>query len=139
MLLASQARKRKNGIVNHHVHSIRYPFGIDRGLGALAQENNAERHVEQLMMQVLLTSPGERINRPDFGCGIRQMVFAPNSVVTASLVQVTVFQSLEKWLGSLISVEKVEVNAQDEKLEISIAYLLKARRERRFLNFETSL
>ena len=125
--------------MNDLIHSIHHPLGIDRGMGALAEENQFDRHVVQLIKQLLFTSPGERVNRPDFGCGIRQMVFAPNSDASASLVRVTVFQSLERWLGSLIGVEEVKVTARDEKLEIYIIYLLKARRERRYLNLEVSL
>jgi phage baseplate assembly protein W len=119
--------------------SIRYPFAIDAGLGRLAVETDYAAHVEQLMRQVLFTSPGERVNRPDFGCGLRRMVFAPNSEVTASLLQVTVFQALTRWLGTLIEVERVEVQAVDEVLEVRIAYVLRARQERRYLNLEVTL
>jgi len=121
------------------ITSIRYPFAIDPGLGTLAEENSYSRHVEQMIMQVLFTNPGERINRPDFGCGLRRMVFAPNSEVSANLTQVTVFQSLEKWLTDLINVEEVRVNALEERLEVRIVYVLKARQERRYLNLEVTL
>ena len=90
------------------------------------------------MKQVLFTNPGERINRPDFGCGIRRMVFAPNSQESASLAQVTIFQAMEKWLGSLVKVNQVEVSAEDEVLSIKINYVLKARQERRYLNVEVN-
>ena len=119
--------------------SIRYPIGVDAGLGRLSAEENYAAHVEQMIKQVLFTNPGERINRPDFGCGIRRMVFAPNSDVSASLAQVTVFQALDKWLGSLIDVSRVEVEARDEVLDVKIAYVLKARQERRYLNLEVTL
>ncbi len=119
--------------------SIHYPIGIDKGLGKLAVEDNYAEHVEQMIKQVLYTNPGERVNRPDFGCGIRRMVFAPNSEVSAGLTQITVYQALDKWLGSLINVSKVEVQARDEVLEVRIAYLLKARQERRYLNLEVTL
>ena len=121
------------------IKSILYPFDIDTGQGILAEENNYAEHVEQLIKQLLFTSPGERVNRPDFGCGIRRMVFAPNSTTSASLAQITIFQALETWLGSLISVEDVKVKAIDEKLEIAIVYILKSRQERRYLNLETAL
>ncbi len=91
------------------------------------------------MKQVLFTNPGERINRPDFGCGIRRMVFAPNSPESASLAQVTIYQALEKWLGPLIKVYQVEVNAVEETLNIKIRYILKARQERRYLSVEVSI
>ena len=79
------------------------------------------------------------MNRPDFGCGIRRMVFAPNSTVSASLTQVAVFQALTKWLGTLIRVERVDVQARDERLEVGITYVLHSRQERRFLNVEVAL
>lgn len=125
--------------MNTPISSIHYPFAIDAGIGRLAEETDYATHVEQLIKQVLFTAPGERINRPDFGCGLRRMVFAPNSDVTASLTQVTIFQALEKWLDTLITVDKVEVKAMDEVLEVKIAYILKARRERRYLNLEVTL
>ena len=88
------------------------------------------------MKQVLLTNPGERVNRPDFGCGIRRMVFAPNSELSASLAQVSVFQALDKWLGSVVDVVRVEVSAHEQVLEITVAYILRVRQERRILNLE---
>lgn len=121
------------------ISAIRYPFALDTGLGCLALERDYARHVEQLIYQVLFTNPGERINRPDFGCGIRRMVFAPNNEASASLAQVTVYQALEKWLGNVIEVQKVETKAVEEVLEVHIAYVLKARQERRYLNLEVTL
>jgi phage baseplate assembly protein W len=121
------------------ITSIYYPFAIDAGLGRLAVESDYAAHVEQLLLQVLFTNPGERIDRPDFGCGLRRMVFAPNSDVTASLTQVTVLQALEKWLGDLITVSEVKVKALEEVLEVRIVYVLKARQERRVLNLEVTL
>jgi phage baseplate assembly protein W len=119
--------------------SLRYPLSIDTGLGRLSVEDDYAAHVEQMIKQVLFTNPGERIDRPDFGCGLRRMVFAPNSTATASLAQVTVYQALDKWLGTLIKVSRVEVEARQEILEVKIAYLIKARKERRYLNLEVTL
>jgi phage baseplate assembly protein W len=119
--------------------SVRYPFAIDAAAGRLAQEPVYAAHVEQMILQVLFTSPGERINRPDFGCGLRRMVFAPNSDATAQLLQVMVLQSLEKWLDPVIAVDSVRVVATDELLEVHLAYVLKAHGERRYLNLEVTL
>lgn len=121
------------------IHSIRWPIAVDTKLGALADETDYGRHVDQLMRQVLLTNPGERIHRPDFGCGLRRMVFAPNNPASASLLKVTILQALQKWLGSVVSVEEVEVNATDETLSVAIRYVLRARQERRYLNIEVAL
>ena len=125
--------------MKQQIHSIRYPFAIDTGLGTLAEEADYSRHVDQMIRQLLFTNPGERINRPDFGCGIRRMVFAPNSDVSANLTQVIISQALEKWMGTLIEVVDVQATANQEKLEIKIVYILRARQERRYLNLEVTL
>lgn len=125
--------------MNPATESVRYPIAIDANAGRLAQEPLYALHVEQMIKQVLFTSPGERINRPDFGCGLRRMVFAPNSDVTAQLLQILVLQSLERWMGSVIAVDSVKVSALNELLEVRIAYMLRARPERRYLNLEVTL
>lgn len=114
--------------------SVRFPYAVDRQAGRLAQEPDYAAHVDQLVRQVLLTSPGERVNRPDFGCGLRRMVFAPNSTTTASLLQVMVLEALERWLAGVITVDRVAVRATDATLEVTVAYVIDARAERRFLN-----
>jgi phage baseplate assembly protein W len=118
--------------------SILYPPAVDRGFGRLATEEDYFRHVEQLMMQLLLTNPGERINRPDFGCGVRRMVFSLNSPAAATLAQVTVMQALEKWLAPVVKAESVEVEAIDAAMVIRIRYIVKARQVRRYLNVEVT-
>jgi phage baseplate assembly protein W len=95
--------------------------------------------VEQLIKQVLFTSPGERVNRPDFGCGVKRMVFAPNDEVVASLAQATILEALTRWLDPVITVNIVRVQAVNEVLRILVAYTLKARQERRYLNLEVTL
>lgn len=118
--------------------SIHYPFTIDAALGRLEQESDYAEHVEQMIKQVLLTAPGERINRPDFGCGLKRMVFAPNSQVSATLAQVTIFEALNRWLSSVITVNEVKTEALNEKLVVKIVYVLRARQERRYLNLEVT-
>ena len=121
------------------IHAIRFPFAVDENLGRLAEEPDYVAHVEQLMRQVLLTDPGERINRPDFGCGIRRTLFTPNSEVAAGLAQVTIFQALDRWLGEVIRVDRVEVRPHEEVLDITIAYIIKADQKQRYLNLEVTL
>jgi uncharacterized protein len=118
--------------------SIQHQFAVDLGRGRIAEEENYAKHVEQMMMQVLFTAPGERIDRPDFGCGVKRLVFAPNSEASATLAQVTIFDALTRWLGTAITVNDVKTAAHDEKLEISIVYTLKTRGERRYLNLEVT-
>lgn len=125
--------------MNQRLTNIKYPLAIDKGTGEVSNENNYSAHIEQLIRQVLLTNPGERVNRADFGCGIRQMIFAPNSEITASLTQITILQALDKWLGSVIETNHIKVKAEDEILEISIVYTIKSRQERKYLNLEVAL
>lgn len=120
-------------------YSIRYPVAIDASLGRLAEETSYPNHVEQMIMQVLLTSPGERVHMPDFGCGVRRMVFAPNSNLSASLAQAAIFEALNKWLSTVITVGDIRVDAADETLNIWIAYTLLVRQEKRYLNLEVTL
>ncbi|SMC19697.1 hypothetical protein SAMN02745857_00770 [Andreprevotia lacus DSM 23236] len=118
--------------------SLRYPFGIDAARGQAEQETDYSAHVEQLIMQVLLTGPGERINRPDFGCGVRRLVFAPGGEIAATLAQTTVYQALNRWLGNVISVSEVSVQASDARLDIRVGYVVKARGQRRYLNLQVT-
>jgi phage baseplate assembly protein W len=116
--------------------AIHYPVAIDEGLGRLATERNYDAHVEQLILQVIFTAPGERINRPEFGCGLRRMLFAPNSDISANLAQVTIRQALDRWLGSVISVTDVAVTAREETLEARVSYVLLARQEPRAVQLQ---
>jgi len=102
---------------------IDYPFRVDtRGRTAATDE---EEHVRDLIEQVLFTSPGERVNRPTFGCGLLQMVFAPNSDVVATAVQFTVQGALQQWLGERILVESVDVENRDSTLAVTVVYRLR--------------
>ena len=120
-------------------HSIRFPVAIDRGLGKVSDEDRYAAHVDQLIRQVLLTNPGERINLPEFGCGLRRMVFAPNNPAAASLLKVTVLQALDRWLSTVIKVEDAEVGAVEETLTVRLRYVILARQERRYLNLEVAV
>ena len=118
--------------------SLHHPLTIEAGLGRLAEEVDYAAHVEQLIRQVLFTAPGERINRPDFGCGLKRLVFAPNNVISAALAQVTIYQALTRWLGPVITVNDVKAEAYEERLEIRLVYTLRARQERHYLNLEVT-
>jgi Bacteriophage baseplate protein W len=118
---------------------IRFPFAINGSVGRLRQEPNYDAYIVQLIKQVIFTAAGERINRPQFGAGVRRLLFAPNSIGTASLAQTLIFQALNTWLGTLIRVDQVEVAAEAEKLLINLNYTVLQKGEQRFLNLETTL
>ena len=120
------------------LHALRYPLGIDAGGGRAAEEADYEAYVRQLIRQVLLTAPGERINRPDFGAGVRRMVFAPNAPEVASLAQTFVYQALTRWLATVIKVEDVKVSSAESTLLIDVRYLVIQRGDTRILREEVA-
>ena len=83
-------------------------------------------HVHELVEQLLWTAPGERVNRPDFGTGVLQLVFAPNSPELAATLQFTVQASLEQTLGDLLRVDALEVEADEAALRIHLTYTLRS-------------
>ena len=98
-----------------------HPFHID-GRGRAAT-TGADDHIRDMIHQVLFTSPGERVNRPDFGCGLKQMVFMPNSDALATATQFLVQGSLLRWLADVIQVERVRVTSDDERLVVEVEYV----------------
>jgi phage baseplate assembly protein W len=97
-----------------------YPFRVD-GRGWVATTGD-EDHLRDLIHQVLFTNPGERVNRPDFGCGLLQLVFMPNSDALAAATQFTVRGALDQWLGDLIEVQQVNVTSEDARLQVEVVY-----------------
>jgi uncharacterized protein len=104
-----------------------FPFRVDPVSGQAAQTGYAA-HVEQLIWQVLMTDPGERVCLPSFGCGLRRLLFAPNSDALQATAQLLVLQNLNSWLGDQISVQKVQVSAGADgdysTLNVLIGYTL---------------
>ncbi|GAB4070850.1 GPW/gp25 family protein [Ancylobacter sonchi] len=112
---------------------LAYPFRID-GRARTAQAGDDE-HIRQQIEQVLFTSPGERVNRPDFGSGVLQLVFAPNSPELAATVQFLVQGALQQWLGDLIVVDTVEIEAQDAQLLVRVVYINRRTQQRAVADF----
>ncbi len=121
------------------IQALSFPLAVDVGLARLRQESDPDRYLEQLIRQVILTAPGERIRRPEFGAGVYRQVFALNSTAGAVLAETTVYQALDTWLGTLIKLEKVEATARAEVLEIAIIYVVRQRGDRRYLNVQVDL
>jgi phage baseplate assembly protein W len=113
---------------------IDYPFHIDPSRRTAT--TGADEHIRDLIEQVLFTAQGERVNRPDFGCGLMQLVFAGNSDELATATQFLVQGALQQWLGELIQVEGVEVRNVDSRLNISVQYKVRRTEARQLANFE---
>jgi phage baseplate assembly protein W len=107
-----------------------FPFRIDPASQQTAQVSYPA-HVEQMVRQLLLTSPGERVNLPQFGCGLRSLVFAPNTDALVATVKLRVIQGLNSWLGGVVNVVDVEVAGGSEAaliepgtLAVTVTYTL---------------
>jgi uncharacterized protein len=112
---------------------IAYPFRIDqRGRIAAATENE---HILQMIEQLLFTSPGERVNRPDFGSNLQQLIFAPNSDELAIATEFMVKGTLEQWLGDIIEIEALEITSEESSLQVTIQYVILRTQQRQIGQF----
>lgn len=107
--------------------NIDFPFRFD-GRGKTADATDDD-HIRDMIEQFLLTSPGERVNRPDFGSGLLQLVFAPNSPELAAALQLTIQAGLQRWLGDVIEVQALEVTSEDATVRVDLQYLVRRTHE----------
>jgi len=101
--------------------SFGFPFRVGPSGGIAPGDEETE--LRGKIVQVLFTSPGERVNQPKFGCGLLDLVFDPNNPVLAAAVEFTAGQALSRWLGPEIVVADVDVQACDETLTVEVAYV----------------
>lgn len=113
---------------------IDYPYDFNsRGRTA---ETTDDEHIRDLIEQVLFTTPGERVNRPTFGSGVLQLIFAPNSQALAAATQMTVQGALQQWLGELIQVEAVDVQSENSTLQVRVTYTVRRSQQRQVADFQ---
>jgi len=103
--------------------NIDFPFHLDASGGTARCDTDA--HILDMIEQFLFTNHGERVNRPDFGSGLMQFIFAPNSPEVASALEFTIQAGLQRWLGDLIDVTELQVTAEDSSLKIVINYVVR--------------
>jgi phage baseplate assembly protein W len=114
-----------------------FPFHFDsRGATSSTTYND---HVRDMIEQLIFTNPGERVNRPDFGSGILQLIFAPNSPELAATVQFTLQAAVQRWLGEVIELRDLDVRATDSTLSIEMRYLLRRTGEEQTNTFERTV
>jgi len=99
--------------------SVNFPYQFD---GRGRTKDALDQYVRQLVEQVLFTSPGERVNLPDFGSGLLQLTFAPDSLELAAATQFSVQAALQKWLSQYITVQSVVAVANDATLTVTVSY-----------------
>src|SRR5829696_9276726 len=99
-----------------------FPIHFDsRGRTASA---STDKHIRDMIEQLIFTNPGERVNRPDFGSGVLQLIFAPNSPELAATLQFSLQAALQRWLGDLIDLQALEVTSEDSTLRIDVQYVV---------------
>ncbi|WP_298984393.1 GPW/gp25 family protein [Caldilinea sp.] len=115
--------------------NIAYPYAVDGG-GRTARAED-EEHIRQLIEQLLFTAPGERVNRPTFGTGLRQLLFAPNSPELATALEFMVQAALQEVLGELIRVEALDVAAEEATLRVAVHYVVQRTQQRQVVEIES--
>jgi Bacteriophage baseplate protein W len=117
--------------------NIDFPLQFDsRGRTAAVDDAG---HVRDMLEQLLFTNAGERVNRPDFGSGLLQLVFAPNSPELAAALQFTTRAAIQRWLGDVIDLRGLEVVADDSTLRVAVDYALRRTGEAQTETFERSI
>jgi uncharacterized protein len=117
--------------------NIAFPLQIDaHGRTAVTDDDT---HIRDMIEQILFTNPGERVNRPDFGSGLLQMVFQPNGTTLAAALQFTLQSALQQQLGDLIQLQGVQVDATDSTLTVTVQYLVRNRQDLQTAQFSQEL
>jgi phage baseplate assembly protein W len=107
--------------------NIDFPFHFEERKRTATTDT--DEHIRDMIEQLLFTNPGERVNRPDFGSGLMQLVFAPNSPELAAALQYTLQAALQQWLGDLIELQALEVTSLDSSLTVTVQYLVRRTNE----------
>ncbi len=100
-----------------------FPFSVNKA-GSI-NASGGDDAIRGQIIQVLFTTPGERVNLPEFGCGLFNLVFEGNNTVLAAAMEFTIGQALARWMNEEIMVEGIEVESRDETISIEIAYTQK--------------
>lgn len=103
-----------------HPITLGFPFAVAAGGRITAQ--GGDEAIRGKIIQVLFTSPGERVERPEFGCGLFDLVFEPNNEILAAAAEFTVGQALVRWLRDDIQVDGVHVEPGEESITIEVIY-----------------
>jgi phage baseplate assembly protein W len=116
---------------------LSFPFRINND-GRTAQVSTLEEHVRDELIQLILTNHGERLFLPEFGGGVRKLVFENINEATGGIVKATITQAISGWLGHRIILEDLNVVTQNEKIEVEIKYRLAGSEDTRVMRFERS-
>jgi len=119
------------------MNSFDFPFRFDNH-GRTAS-TDPDGHIRDMIEQFLFTNAGERVNRPDFGSGLLQLIFSPNSPELAAALQFTVQAGLQRWLGDVIEVRALDITSEEAKLQVILQYQVRRTQEIKVATFERSV
>src|SRR5947208_2379940 len=108
--------------------SMAFPFRINE-VGQVARMSGSE-NIRAKILELVLTSPGERVSLPEFGCGLRDLVFDPNNDVLAATAEFAITKALQQWMGDDIVVERVDIKNEEAELQIVVVYVRRDQLER---------
>lgn len=114
--------------------ALKFPYQIDRRGRTAASD--ADAHVRELIEQVLFTSPGERIGRPNFGSDLLRLTFSPTDTALAAATQLTVQAALQQWLSELAQIQEVVVEATNAVVLVTVRYVVLRSQKQQVVQFE---
>jgi Bacteriophage baseplate protein W len=118
-----------------HGRHLAFPFRIEQD-GRTATPRSVEDHIRDEIVQLLLTNPGERPFLPEFGGGVRKLIFEPASDTLRGMTKARITEALSRWLGHRLTLEHLEVTFQDSTLEVDIRYRPAGTEDSRVLKFQ---
>jgi len=116
---------------------LSFPFRIEKD-GRSAQVDTLEKHVRDELIQLILTNPGERLFLPEFGGGVRRLVFENADAATAAVARATLAQALTRWMGHRIEVEELRVAVENETIQVDLKYRIAGTDDTRVMRFQRS-
>lgn len=116
---------------------LSFPFRIGND-GRTMQVSTLEEHVRDELMQLILTNLGERVFLPEFGGGVRRLVFESADETTAAMTKAMLTQAISRWLGHRITLEELKVTVEQETIEVEIKYRITGTEESRVMRFQRS-
>jgi len=114
---------------------LAFPFRIDPS-GRAAQVATLEEHVRDELVQLILTNPGERLFLPEFGGGVRRLVFENIDETTGAMVKALLTRSISRWIGNRVTLEDLNVLIENETIAVDLKYRIAGTEDVRVIKFQ---
>jgi phage baseplate assembly protein W len=120
--------------VNDQARGLRFPFAVKAS--GIGPGDSRDDEIRGKIIQVLFTARGERVNQPEFGCGLLNLVFDPNNEILATATEFTIGQAITRWLRDEIVVDAVDLQSHEETLTVEVSYRKRSDLERSAVRIE---